>query len=124
MFPLTNSLLTIFATIFLVTFSNFPVLAKEMWQGRGRIIDGEGEGASVGLKILVKDNQVTFLTGASKGQQIELTSTNPLRGEADTEVGKWRFLETNEELAISLSQNSPYRLIRYRLFLAPECEKQ
>ncbi len=116
MFSFKYTLLSLIATTFTLLVLSFPALAKELWQGKGRIISGEGEGASVGLKVLVEDNQVTFLSGALKGQQIELASANPLEGEVKTDVGIWRFLESEQELGISLSQNTPYRLIHYRLF--------
>ena len=98
-------------------------MAQELWSGKGRIISGEGEGASVGLKIAVKDKQITFLSGISQGQQIQLASANPLEGEVKTELGIWRFLESDDELGISLSQNTPDRLIHYRLFPVSEHSK-
>ncbi|MEM7590741.1 MAG: hypothetical protein AAF383_04350 [Cyanobacteria bacterium P01_A01_bin.83] len=103
-------------TLLTISSLSFPALAQELWQGKGRIISGEGEGASVGLKILIKDKQVTFLSGISQGQQIQLASANPLEGEVETELGIWRFLESEDELGISLSQNTPARLIHYRLY--------
>ena len=115
MFSFKHTLITIIATTFTVLVLSFPALAKELWQGKGRIVSGEGEGASVGLKILVQEDRVTFLSGALKGQQIKLASANPLEGEVITDVGIWRFLESEQELGISLSQNTPYRLIHYRL---------
>ena len=120
MFFFKHTLLSLIATIFTVLVFSFPTLARELWQGKGRIISGEGEGASVGLKILVEEDRVTFLSGALKGQQITLASANPLEGEVITDVGIWRFLESEQELGISLSQNMPYRLIHYRLFPVSE----
>ncbi len=115
-----HALLTFLATLLTVSTLSFPALAQELWQGKGRIISGKGEGASVGLKLLVKDKKITFLSGISKGQKIKLTSVNPLEGEVKTDVGIWRFLESGQELSIILAQNSPYRLIHYRLFPVSE----
>lgn len=123
MFDYKHTLLTSVATVLTISSLSFPALTQELWSGKGRIISGEGEGASVGLKILVKDQQVTFLSGISQGEQIELASTNPLEGEVKIDVGIWRFLESDQELGISLAQNMPARLIHYRLFPMSEQSK-
>lgn len=120
MFDYKHALLTLFTTVLTISSLSFPALAQELWQGKGRIISGKGEGASVGLKILVKNKQVTFLSGISQGQQIQLASANPLEGEVKTDMGIWRFLESEQELGISLVQNTPDRLIQYRLYPVSE----
>lgn len=116
MFDSKYILLTLLTIILTLSNFSFPALAQELWQGTGRIISGKGEGASVELRLLVKNKKVSFLSGISKGQQIKLASVNPLKGEVKTDVGIWRFLESDHELSISLSQNTPNRLIHYRLY--------
>ncbi|NJK56990.1 MAG: hypothetical protein HC939_13760 [Pleurocapsa sp. SU_5_0] len=115
MFSCKQSLLSLVTISLAISTLSFPALAQKIWQGKGRIISGEGEGASVGLKILVKDKQLTFLSGISQGQQIKLDSVNPLKGEIKTDMGAWRFLESEQELGVIWSQKEPYRLIHYLL---------
>lgn len=117
MFSCKHLLLTLGITVVNLSILTLTAGAQEIWQGKGRILSGKGEGASVGLKILVKNKQLTFLSGIAQGQQIELISGNPIEGKIATEVGVWRFLEFEQELGISLSQKKPYRLIHYRLLL-------
>ena len=116
MFDSKYTLLTLVTITWTISNCSLSALAQELWQGTGRIISGKGEGASVGLQLLVKNQKVIFLSGISQGQQIKLASVNPLRGEVKTDVGIWRFLESDHELSISLSQNTPNRLIHYRLY--------
>ena len=120
MFSCKHSLLSLVTISLAISTLRFPALAQNIWQGKGRIISGEGEGASVGLKILVKDKQLTFLSGISQGQQIKLDSVNPLKGEIKTDMGEWRFLESEQELGVILSKKKPYRLIHYLLFPVSE----
>ena len=100
MFSCKHSLLSLVTISLAISTLRFPALAQNIWQGKGRIISGEGEGASVGLKILVKDKQLTFLSGISQGQQIKLDSVNPLKGEIKTDMGELQFLESEQELGV------------------------
>lgn len=123
MFDYKHALVTLLTNVLTLSSLSTPAFAQELWSGKGRIISGEGEGASVGLKILVKDKQVTFLSGISQGQQIELVSGDPLKGEVKTDVGIWRFFKWDDEFHISLLQNTPERQIIYLLFPVSEQSK-
>ena len=95
-----------------------PALAQQIWSGTGKIISGAGEGGTVGLKLEITENNVQFLSGPSKNEPpFQLNNTTDINGTVETKAGTWQFFQTGKELGISLSQNHPYRIIRYRLFL-------
>jgi hypothetical protein len=95
-----------------------PAFAQQIWSGTGRIVSGEG--GTVELKLNVKDNRVQFLTGPSKNEPpFQLNNSTGLNGTVKMNAGTWEFFQTGDELGVSLSQNNPYRIIRYRLFPKP-----
>ncbi|MEH2466326.1 hypothetical protein [Nostoc sp.] len=97
-----------------------PAFAQQIWSGTGRIISGAGEGGTVELKLVVADNRVQFLSGPSKNDPpFQLNNSTGLNGTVNMNAGTWQFVQTENELGVSLSQNNPYRIIRYRLFPKP-----
>lgn len=97
-----------------------PAFAQQIWSGTGRIVSGAGEGGSVELKLNVTDNNVQFLSGPSKNDPpFQLNNSTGLNGTVNMNAGTWQFVQTGNELGVSLSQNNPYRIIRYRLFPKP-----
>lgn len=99
---------------------NSPALAQQIWSGTGKIVSGAGEDGTVGLKLEITDNNVQFLSGPSKNEPpFQLKNSTNINETVETKAGTWQFLQTEKELGISLSQNNPYRIIRYHLFLQP-----
>lgn len=95
-----------------------PALAQQIWSGTGKIISGAGEGGTVRLKLEITDNYVQFLSGPAKNEPpFQLKNSTIINETVETKAGTWQFFQTGKELGISLSQNHPYRIIRYRLFL-------
>ncbi|MBJ7296529.1 MAG: hypothetical protein JHC73_09450, partial [Dolichospermum sp.] len=55
-----------------------------------------------------------FLSGPSKNEPpFQLNNTTDINETVETKAGTWQFFQTGKELGIRLSQNHPYRIIRY-----------
>ncbi|MEH1918416.1 hypothetical protein [Nostoc sp.] len=115
-FPIQRLHIT-FTTASLLWGLSSPAFAQQIWLGTGRIISGAGEGGTVELKLSVTDNNVQFLSGPSKDEPpFQLNNSTGLNGTVNMNAGTWQFVQTGNELGVSLSQNNPYRIIRYHLF--------
>jgi hypothetical protein len=94
-----------------------PAFAQQIWSGTGKIVSGAGEGGTVELSLSIIDYYVQFLSGPSKNElPFQLNKSTDLKGTVTMNAGTWEFVQTGNELGVSLSQNNPYRIIRYRLF--------
>lgn len=92
-------------------------IAGEIWQGKGEIVRGAGEGGSLELTIEIENNTIKFLSGPSQNQKITLKSTSPFpNGTIKLPPNTWNFTRKNQELAVTLYQEQPYRVILYRLY--------
>ncbi|BAZ00730.1 hypothetical protein NIES37_47260 [Tolypothrix tenuis PCC 7101] len=94
-----------------------PAFAQQIWSGTGKIVSGAGEGGTVELSLSIIDYNLQFLSGPSKNEPpFQLNKSTDLNGTVTMNAGTWEFVQTGNELGVSLSQNNPYRIIRYRLF--------
>ncbi|MEH2182476.1 hypothetical protein [Nostoc sp.] len=110
----------ILTTVSLLWELGLPAFAQQIWSGTGRIVSGAGEGGLVELKLEITDKNVQFLSGPSKNEPpFQLNNSTGLNGTVNMNAGTWQFVQTGNELGVSLSQNNPYRIIRYRLFPKP-----
>ncbi|BAY76536.1 hypothetical protein NIES25_29880 [Nostoc linckia NIES-25] len=117
---LIQKLYVILTTVSLLCGLTSPAFAQQIWSGTGRIVSGAGEGGLVELKLEVKDNNVQFVSGPSKNEPpFQLNNSTGLNGTVNMNAGTWQFVQTGNELGVSLSQNNPDRIIRYRLFPKP-----
>jgi hypothetical protein len=92
-------------------------MAGEIWQGKGEIVRGTGEGGILELKIEVEGNTVKFLSGPSQNQQITFKSRFPFpNGTIQLAQNSWSFERKKQELVVTLYQQQPYRVILYRLY--------
>lgn len=107
-----RSLSTLVAVIVFVCSSAMIAMAGEVWQGKGKIVRGKGEGASLNLKVEVEGNTVKFLSGPHRNQQVTIANLN---GSAQIAQNTWHFKMHNGKLTITLYQEKPYRVILYRL---------
>ncbi len=111
-----KSLLTIITTMIYVSALSAPSIAGQIWQGRGQIVKGAGEGGSLELKIEVEGNTIKFLSGPSQNQQVRInSSSSSLNGSTSVSGNTWNFKQQNGKLAVTLYQKQPYRVILYRL---------
>ena len=118
-FPI-QKLHIILTTVSLLVGLGSPAFAQQIWSGTGKIVSGAGEGGTVELKLDVTDNRVQFLSGPSKNEPpFQLNNSTDINGTVETKAGTWEFVQIGNELGVSLSQNNPYRIIRYRLFPKP-----
>lgn len=100
------------AVIVFVCSSSVTAIAGQIWQGKGEIVRGTGEGGSLNLKVEVEGNTVKFLSGPHKNQQVTISNLN---GSAEIAQNTWDFKMQNGKLTITLYQKQPYRVILYRL---------
>ena len=108
-------LILITATIYLYSLQ-MPAIAGQIWQGKGKIVRGAGEGGSLELKIEVEGNTIKFLSGPSRNQQGRInSSSSSLNGSVEISNNTWHFKQENGRLAVTLYQQKPYRVILYRL---------
>lgn len=111
-----KSLLSICTTLMCFNALSVQSLAGQIWQGRGQIIKGSGEGGTLELKIEVEGNTVKFLSGPSQNQQGRINSSiSSLNGSTSISGNTWHFKQENGQLAVTLYQKQPYRVILYRL---------
>jgi hypothetical protein len=107
-----KSLSMVVALIIFVCSFSMTAMAGQIWQGKGEIVRGTGEGGSLKLKIEVEGNTVKFLSGPHRNQQVTISNLN---GSAKIAQNTWHFEMQNGKLTITLYQEQPYRVILYRL---------
>ena len=105
-------LLTLIATIIFACSFSLTAIAGQIWQGRGEIVRGTGQGGSLRLKIDVEGNTVKFLSGPNRNQKVKVSNLN---GSVKIAQNTWQFQMQNGNLTITLYQQQPYRVILYRL---------
>ena len=109
-------LLTLITAIIYFYCSQMTAIAGQIWQGRGKIVRGAGEGGSLELKIEVEGNTIKFLSGPSRNQQGRINSaSSSLNGSIRISRNTWHFKQENGRLAVTLYQQQPNRVILYRL---------
>jgi hypothetical protein len=107
-----KSLSILITTIIFVCAISMTAIAGQIWQGKGKIVRGAGEGGSPSLKIEVEGNTITFLSGPQRNQKVTIPNLN---GSVEIAQNTWRFQKQNGKLTITLYQKNPYRVILYRL---------
>jgi hypothetical protein len=111
-----KSLLVFLTGIIYLYSLQMPAIAGQIWQGKGTIVRGAGEGGSLGLKIEVEGNTVKFLSGPSRNQRGRINSpSSSLNGSIEISNNTWYFKQENGQLAVTLYQQRPYRVVLYRL---------
>ena len=107
-----KSLSILIATMIFVCSFSTTAIAGQIWQGKGKIVRGAGEGGSLNLKIDVEGNTVTFLSGPHRNQKVSIANLN---GSVQINQNTWQFSRKNGKLIVTFYQKKPYRVILYRL---------
>ncbi|MBE9060112.1 hypothetical protein [cf. Phormidesmis sp. LEGE 11477] len=102
---------------------------RQVWQGRGQIIQGRGVGAVAFLEIEIEGKTAHFLSGPSAGERVPIPEDN--RDYSNASNGRWKFRYRREdEMIVTFTEirtevvdqpNSPFtntlKVIEYILVL-------
>lgn len=106
----------IFLVLFNINLVSTPVLAKEIWSGRGEVVQGENVGAIIDLDVSLTNDYIRILSNYPQEN-----NPIPIEQTTQTSTGQWELYWCDSEtLCISFKEgkdpNAPKRTVYYRLY--------